>query len=103
MNEEDFKKALERDPSFLEKLRRRTELAEFKEKYHLLRASPFKCPNCKEGTLWISKVLNRFTCRKCLLEFDLECISISTEELILKLREIKKEFGEYAYYMGEIL
>jgi len=94
---EEFAKTLTKDPSFLEKLKKRTELEEFKKKYNLQRATPLKCPACSQwgqtgGSLWITKDNpKRFVCRKCKLVWLLDCQTISNEELILQLRQVGKE------------
>ena len=67
--DDEFSKALQKDPKLLEKLLKRAELDEFKEKYNLERATPFKCPACSQwgmtgGSLWIHKDdPNLFTCK----------------------------------------
>lgn len=98
MNElEEFAKALTEDPSLLERLRKREELDGFKELYNLARATPLKCPACSSfgqpgGSLWINKDdPKRFVCRRCKLEWIIECQTTSNEELILKLREANKK------------
>lgn len=93
--EEEFAELL-KDPKALASLQRTTELQEFKDKYNVARASPLKCPACSQwgmtgGSLWIVKdTTNQFVCRKCKLEWLVECKTISNTELILKIREANK-------------
>ena len=93
---EDFTKALNQDPTLLDKLQKQSELAEFKEKYNTERATPLKCPVCAQfyqypGSLWINKNDHtKFVCRKCKLEFKLECLTVDNEILISDLRKAAK-------------
>ena len=94
--EEEFSKSLARDPTLLAKLQRQAELLEFKEKYNVERSTPLKCPACSQwgqtgGSLWRGKDKNRFVCRKCHLEWRIECLTQSTEELIIQIKQIQKE------------
>ncbi len=94
--EEDFAKALEKDPKLIEKLVRKAEFDDFKSKYKAERASPLKCPACSQwgqtgGSLWIKKgTTNEFVCRRCKLEFVVECRTISNEDLFTQLRKVAK-------------
>ena len=93
---EEFAKALSKDPRLLEKLTKRAELQDFKDKYNVERASPLKCPACSQygmtgGSLWIhADDKSLFTCRKCKLTFKIECQTLPTEELIYKMTQIRK-------------
>ncbi len=85
-----------KDPEEVERLKRSTSLNEFKEKYNVERASPLHCPACSEagftgGTLWFNKDKpTRCVCHKCHLEWNVECLTTPTEELIKKIREASK-------------
>jgi len=79
---EAFAGELEKNPKLLEQLQRRTELNEFKERYNVEKASPLKCPACSQymssSSLWINKDNHTlFVCRKCKLEWKLECLTQS--------------------------
>ena len=94
---EEFSKALQEDPKLMERVKKRAELDDFKEKYNVERASPLKCPACSQwemsgGSLWGPKrgTTNEFVCRKCKLEFRIECLTTPTPELIIKMRQIQK-------------
>lgn len=102
---EDFLRELSKDPKLLEKLQKRVELDEFRGKYNVERATPFKCPACSQygmtgGSLWIHKDdKSLFTCRKCKLTFKIECQTLPTEELIYKMRQvIKGEEGAVLWF-----
>jgi len=92
----DFLEAVQNDPKLLEKLQLKTEFDEFKEKYQVERASPLKCPACSQwgqtgGSLWIHKTeKDIFVCRKCKLVWKVECLTLPTQELIIKMKEIQK-------------
>ena len=92
---QDFEKILS-DPNSLASLQRRIALQEFKDKYNVARATPLHCPACSDhgyagGSLWINKDdPNRFICRKCLLEWKLECLTTPNIDLITKIREASK-------------
>ena len=93
---EAFLKALNKDPSLLDKLKKRSELEAFKEKYNTERATPLKCPACSvffqyPGSLWINKDDHtRFVCKKCKLEFTLICHTVQNDTLIEDLRKAAK-------------
>lgn len=93
---QQFAEELAKDSKLVERLKRSQELAEFKEKYNVERASPLKCPACSGwqmsgGSLWMDKDdPNRFVCRKCHIEWKVECLTYSNEELIIKIREANK-------------
>src|SRR3972149_3595098 len=92
----DFSMLLAQDPSLASKLQKQAELQEFKEKYEVERATPLKCPACSQwgqtgGSLWRGEEKNRFVCRKCHLEWKVECLTISTEEVILQIKQTGKE------------
>lgn len=93
---EEFAKILKEDPKLAESFKRRVELDEFKEKYNTVRASPLKCPACSQwgqtgGSLWINKDdPSRFVCRKCKLEWHVECLTLPTQDLIYKMKQIQK-------------
>lgn len=84
-----------KDPKALLALQKSTQLAEFKEQYKAVRASPLKCPACSQwgqtgGSLWITEDKKTFVCRKCRLVWELECKTVNTEELIFKMRQAAK-------------
>ena len=92
---EEFAKLVS-DPKTLALLRKRAEMDEFKTRYHAVRASPLKCPACSSagysgGSLWVTETKNQFVCRRCKLEWELNCLTVSTDELIFKMRQIEKE------------
>lgn len=92
----EFLEALQKDPKLRERLQKRADLDEFREKYNVERATPFKCPACSQwgqtgGSLWINKDdKSLFVCRKCKLEWKIECKTIGNEELIYQMRQIQK-------------
>ena len=92
---QEFAKLLQ-DPDALARLQKQASLQEFKEKYNVERASPLRCPVCNQfgqsgGSLWINKDDHtKFVCRKCLLEFKVECLTLPNDELIIKIREASK-------------
>ncbi len=87
-------KAAGRDP--IAQLRRRENIDEFKKKYSAIRTTGMACPACtdvgkmKEGHLWLTTTKNRMVCRNCETEFYLECLTVSNDELIIRLREQRK-------------
>lgn len=93
---QEFLKALQKDPDLVSKLEKREELEGFKEKYHVERATPLKCPACaavlqSPGSLYIDKDdPTRFVCRKCRLKYTLICHTLPNEDLIANLRLIVK-------------
>ena len=93
---EDFVKASSEDPTLLNRLQKQSELINFKEKYNTERATPLKCPVCAQfyqypGSLWINKNDHtKFVCRKCKLEFKLECLDVPNVKLIDGLRKAAK-------------
>ena len=92
---QEFAKLLQ-DPDALARLQKQTSLREFKEKYNVERASPLHCPACSQfgytgGSLWMNKDDHtKFVCRKCLLEFKVECLTLPNEELIIKIKGASK-------------
>lgn len=94
---EDFAKMLQADPKLADTFKRRAELAEFKERYNLARATPLKCPACSQwgqtgGSLWINKDdPSKFVCRKCKLEFIIQCLTLPLNDLISQMRQVEKE------------
>ncbi len=92
----EFTDALLKDPDLVAKLQRRVELNEFKEQYSVERATPLKCPACSGfqmsgGSLWINKEdRSIFVCRKCKLQWKIECLTLPTNELIIQMKEINK-------------
>ena len=96
MSMEDFTKALSKDPELLAKLKKKADLDEFKEKYNLERATPFKCPACSAlyqspGSLWIDKDdHSRFVCKKCHTVYKITSEPLSTDRLIKNIRLIQK-------------
>ena len=93
---EAFLKAIDKDPTFIARLKKRAELDAFKEKYNTERATPLKCPVCSvflqsPGSLWINKDDHtRFVCKKCKLEFTLICHTHPNDTLINELRKAAK-------------
>jgi len=87
-------KAAGRDP--IAQLKRRQDIDAFKEKYGATRTYGLVCPACtdvskmKEGHLWITNKQNTMVCRNCERVFYLECQTISNDELVMQLREMKK-------------
>ena len=97
MNEmQEFLKALQKDPGLTSKLKKRDELGAFKEKYNVERATPLKCPACASilqspGSLYIDKDSHTlFVCRKCKLQYRLECLTLPNDDLISNLRLVIK-------------
>ncbi len=95
-NLQDFANALRGDPSLLIKLKKQEGLSEFREKYHVERATPLRCPTCNQfnvsgGTLWKDPDdSTRFVCRKCHIEYYITSKPPLTE-IIEHLRKISKE------------
>ena len=93
---EAFLKAIEQDPTLLNRLKKQAELADFKEKYNTQRATHLKCPVCAQfyqypGSLWINKDDHtKFVCKKCKLEYNLECLTVPNDKLIEDLRKATK-------------
>ena len=103
-HQEEFLKYLEkekaagRDP--IAALKRKQDIEAFKEKYGAIRTYGLVCPACtdvgkmKEGHLWITDKKNTMVCRNCERIFYLECKTISNDELVMQLKELrKKELG----------
>jgi hypothetical protein len=92
---EEFSAYLRAHPEEVARLKKREGLEEFKAKYFVDKASPLKCPACRDmygGTLWMSSSHHfRFVCRKCKVAFHMSCTSEPMDELIARLREINKE------------
>jgi len=92
---EEFSKILQ-DKEALEKLQKQVSFQDFKEKYSVERATPLHCPACSQygyvgGSLWINKEDHtKFVCRKCLLEFKVECLTTPNDELIRKIKEAER-------------
>ena len=92
MEIEEFAKMLRENPQLVDSMRKKGELNEFKEKYDVVRASPLKCPACSQwgqvgGSLWINREdPKRMVCRKCKLEWAIECLTLPTNDLIWKLK-----------------
>jgi transposase-like protein len=95
---DDFVNYLKDNPQEINRLRKREGMEEFKAKYHVDKASPLKCPACRDtygGTLWTSTSHNfRFVCKKCKVAFHIDCTSESMEDLLKRLKEISKEEGK---------
>ena len=93
---QEFLKALQKDPSLVSRLKKREELEDFKEKYNVERATPLKCPACASilqspGSLYIDKDDHTlFVCRKCKLQYRLECLTLPNDDLISNLRLVIK-------------
>lgn len=98
---EDFARTLAKDPSLISKLKKSGELTEFKERYGVERTSGLKCPVCATffqfpGSLWLNESDHtKFVCKKCRLEFKVECLTIPNDNLMKELRKIGK--GEQAF------
>ena len=92
---EEFSKLMQ-NPEEVKRLQRKTSQDEFRGKYNVERASPLHCPACSEagftgGTLWFNKdIPTKCVCHKCHLEWNVECLTTPTEELIRKIREASK-------------
>lgn len=106
-SEEEFLKALQEDPSLINRLKKGSGLSDFKERYEVEKASPLKCPVCSAllqspGTLWYKKEdPTYFVCRKCRLVFTLICHTIQNNELIDKLRQTSKDEGATLSWYGQ--
>jgi len=93
---EDFLRALQKDPELMSKLKKSGELSEFKEKYSVEKASGLKCPVCAvffqfPGSLWYNpKNPTHFICRKCRLEFNINCLTLPISDIITELKAIGK-------------
>ena len=96
---DNFLEEIKKDPNLLERLRKREELSNFKKAYNLDGATPLKCPVCSAylkspGSLWADRVNpTRFVCRKCKLEFILECHTIPNRQLVSELRRVLRGEG----------
>lgn len=95
IQEEEFLKALQEDPTLTAKLKKQEEFQAFKDKYNVHKASPLKCPACSAflqfpGTLWTGNDTTRLVCRKCKLEWTLICHTIPNDELFPELKEVAK-------------
>ena len=72
-----------------------------KEQYNVDKASGLKCPVCAvffqyPGSLWWKPTIPlHFVCRKCHLELDIKCLTLTNETLISELKAIGK--GEQAF------
>jgi len=97
----EFAKALAQDPGLADRLKKSQGLTEFKEQYNVDKASGLKCPVCAvffqyPGSLWWKPTIPlHFVCRKCHLEFDIKCLTLTNETLITELKAIGK--GEQAF------
>lgn len=93
---QDFAKALKEDPGLLVQLKKQEGLSAFKEKYHVGRATPLRCPTCNQfnvsgGTLWKDPDdTTRFVCRKCHIEYHITS-KPPLSEIIERLKKIGKE------------
>ena len=108
----EFLKALEKDPNLVKKIKKKEEKLSFLSQHNLKEATPLKCPACAAviktpGSLYVNKDdPTKFVCRKCKLEFILDCINIPMELLISNLRKVNKQDEEatlewYMRYKGE--
>lgn len=83
---------LAKDPRYLEKLVKRASQREFKERYSVTQASGLRCPKCSQyglggGSLWWDPSLSKhFVCRKCLLEFEIKCLTRPIEKVIEEVK-----------------
>lgn len=91
----EFSDYLKAHPEEVARLKKRDGMEEFKSKYHVDKASPLKCPACRDmygGTLWSSPSHHfRFVCRKCKVAFHIDCTSETLENLLERLKEMSKE------------
>jgi transposase-like protein len=92
---EEFSNYIKAHPEEVARLKKREGMEEFKANYHVDKASPLKCPACRDmygGTLWGSTSHHyRFVCRKCKVAFHIDCTSETLENLIARLKEMSKE------------
>lgn len=92
---EEFMEYLKEHPEEISRLKKREGMEDFKAKFHVDKASPLKCPACRDqwgGTLWMSTTHPfRFVCRKCKIVLHMSCISETNGDLIARLREANKE------------
>ena len=105
MGIDEMFEAMVKDPKLMEKLSRRADLDNFREKYKVKRATPLRCPACSQygmsgGALWGPEegTENKYVCHKCLLEWIVSCETVSTEELMLQIRQANK--GESNFPTG---
>lgn len=91
----EFSDYLKAHPEEISRLKKRDGMEEFKSKYHVDKASPLRCPACRDqwgGTLWMSlSNPHRFVCRKCKVAFHIDCTSEILGDLIARLKEASKE------------
>lgn len=90
----DLLAKLAKDPKYIERAQRAVALGDFKDKYEVDHASGLKCPGCTEGnqfgggSLWGPRrgTDNEYVCRKCLLEWRIDCTSDDVEEVIRRIK-----------------
>ena len=91
---EEFSDFLKQHPEEIVKLMKKEGMEEFKSKYHVDKASPLRCPACRDmygGTLWMSIDHHfRFVCRKCKVAFHIDCTSEPLVDLLARLKEMSK-------------
>ena len=84
---------LAKDPHYLARLVKRASQKEFKEKYQVSQASGLRCPKCTQyglggGSLWWDSLRSsHFVCRKCLLEFEIKCLTKPIEDVIEEIKD----------------
>jgi len=92
----DFLKKVQEDPSLVDRTLRQDELRVFKEKYNVIGASGLKCPSCaayldNPGSLWWNpENPTYFVCRKCKLEFLIDCWNVKISMVIEELKRVSK-------------
>jgi len=89
------------NPELLANFKRKVALQEFKDKYNVDRASPLHCPACSQsgytgGSLYFNKdIPTKCVCRKCFLEWNIECLTTPVQDLIYKIKEASKSGEQF--------
>ncbi len=103
---QEFLDKLLKNPKLLQQLKRKDEKEKFLNTYKVSKATPFKCPACSAylqsgGTLWgpAEGSDNQYVCRKCMLVWNVRCITEPNDVIASKVREIKK--GKAGNLLGE--
>jgi len=105
MGQEDFLKALSKDPGLIGKLGKQEDLRSFKDKFGVEKASGLKCPACAAffqypGSLWYRPINPiHFVCRKCKLEFRIDSLTVPNLELIEEVKRISKGKGGFPSWL----
>lgn len=85
---------LAKDPKYIERVQRSSELTSFKKKYGVEHASGLKCPGCTAanqlggGSLWGPRegTSNEYVCRKCLLVWRIDCLTRPVKDVIKEIK-----------------